>query len=82
MKSGNTTAMNISKKIRETIINCIPYFEDPYRDSVEKLAPFINQMSKEFPKRRERLQHIGLFGYSRGMLEVTHGISEGEQIIL
>ncbi len=60
-------AMNISKKIRETIINCIPYFEDPYRDSVEKLAPFINQMSKEFPKRRERLQHIGLFGYSRGI---------------
>ncbi|MBI4226625.1 phosphoenolpyruvate carboxylase [Candidatus Roizmanbacteria bacterium] len=45
----------------------IPLFERPYKQTVEKLAPLINSWSHEFPKRRERMQHIGLFGYSRGV---------------
>lgn len=52
---------------KEKIMKLIPLFEMPYQESIEKLAPIINTISKQFPKRRERLQHIGLFGYSRGI---------------
>lgn len=41
-----------------------------YQATIEKIAPLINQISKSVPKRRERVQHIGLFGYSRGVGEV------------
>lgn len=50
-------------KIREVI----PLFELPYRSSVEELAPIVNDIAKLLPRRRERVQHIGLFGYSRGV---------------
>ncbi|MEK7556394.1 MAG: phosphoenolpyruvate carboxylase, partial [Patescibacteria group bacterium] len=43
----------------------IPCFEIPYRKTVESLAPLIAKVSPYVPKRRERVQHIGLFGYSR-----------------
>lgn len=43
----------------------IPYFENPYKESVENLAPLIKKVSMFIPQRRERVQHIGLFGYSR-----------------
>lgn len=49
----------------------IPLFENSYRATIEKLSPLINKMSKEVPKRRERMQHIGLFGYSRGIGKFT-----------
>jgi len=45
-------------------------FSNYYRGTIEKIAPLINQISKSIPKRRERVQHIGLFGYSRGVGEV------------
>ena len=45
----------------------IPFFEKQYRESIEKGAGIINSIARQFPKRRERLQHIGLFGYSRGV---------------
>ncbi|MBI3505615.1 MAG: phosphoenolpyruvate carboxylase, partial [Proteobacteria bacterium] len=35
--------------------------------SVERWAGMINRLAKEIPPRRERLLHIGLFGYARGM---------------
>jgi phosphoenolpyruvate carboxylase len=38
---------------------------------VEKIAPLINDLAKYLPKRRERVQHIGLFGYSRGIGKVS-----------
>lgn len=43
----------------------IPYFEKPYQETIEKLAPFITKVAEFLPQRRERIQHIGLFGYSR-----------------
>jgi len=46
-------------------------FEKPYRETVETLAATVNFIAKYFPKRRERVQHIGLFGYSRGIGKVT-----------
>ncbi|OGG15132.1 phosphoenolpyruvate carboxylase [Candidatus Gottesmanbacteria bacterium RIFCSPHIGHO2_01_FULL_39_10] len=57
---------NIYKKIEEII----PFFEISYRKSIENLAPIINAMSADFPRRRERLQHIGIWGYSRGVGKV------------
>jgi phosphoenolpyruvate carboxylase len=53
------------------IKSVIPFFESSYRSSIEKLAPLINLISKEVAHRRERVLHIGLFGYSRGVGKVT-----------
>lgn len=60
----------VTKKEIDEIKGLLPEFEAPYRQGVENLAPLINKISKNFPKRRERLQHIGLFGYSRGVGKV------------
>lgn len=45
-------------------------FESFYRDTIEHIAPIINDVATHLPKRRERVQHIGLFGYSRGIGKV------------
>ncbi len=42
-------------------------FSTEYRRTVERLAPTINHLAMQVPRRRERKQHIGLFGYSRGL---------------
>jgi phosphoenolpyruvate carboxylase len=42
-------------------------FGKHYRHSVEKVSGFINNFAKMIPHRRERMLHIGLFGYSRGV---------------
>jgi len=42
-----------------------------YRKQVEPLAPLINQVARYIPKRRMRKLHIGLFGYSRSVGEVS-----------
>jgi len=39
--------------------------------SIEALAQRINAIARFIPSRRERLQHIGLFGYNRGVGSVT-----------
>lgn len=46
-------------------------FMKPYASSIEKLAPLINQVAKHIPPRRERMLHIGLYGYSRGIGKVS-----------
>ncbi len=40
-------------------------FVNHYRHTIEALGDFINKMASFIPARRERLQHIGHFGYSR-----------------
>lgn len=42
-----------------------------YQQTVEKVAPLINRISHSVPGRRERMLHIGLFGYSRGVGKVS-----------
>ena len=37
-----------------------------YQPTVESIATIINTIAKKLPGHRERVQHIGLFGYSRG----------------
>ncbi len=50
--------------------NIVKIFSKYYRESVEKIADNINNVASQLPKRRERVQHIGLFGYSRGLGKV------------
>lgn len=45
-------------------------FELAYRSTVEGMADIINKVATLLPKRRERVLHIGLFGYSRGVGKV------------
>lgn len=48
----------------------LPFFESPYKSSIEKLANMVNNVSEKVSRRRERMLHIGLFGYSRGIGKV------------
>ncbi len=41
-----------------------------YTPTLEAFAPHINEMAKFIPSRRERVQHVGLFGYNRGVGQV------------
>lgn len=38
-----------------------------FRQNIEPLAPIINTIADHLPSHRERVQHVGLFGYSRGV---------------
>jgi phosphoenolpyruvate carboxylase len=46
-------------------------FTKHWQSTIESLAESINQIAGLVPSRRERLLHIGLFGYSRGVGDVT-----------
>ena len=63
-------AASISTSEERSLKKLIPAFEKYYRDIVEQIAPLINEVSYYLPKRRERVLHIGLFGYSRGVGKV------------
>lgn len=60
-------AQEVSDNDVEEIRKIIPMFEEYYRKTIERIAPFVNSISSHLPKRRERVQHVGLFGYSRGV---------------
>ncbi|MBI4080732.1 MAG: phosphoenolpyruvate carboxylase [Candidatus Levybacteria bacterium] len=60
-------AVIISEKDIQQIGKLIHPFERYYRKSVEHIAPLVNEVAGFLPKRRERVQHVGLFGYSRGV---------------
>lgn len=55
----------ISLPDEQDLQELITYFETFYRSTIEEIAPIINSIAQALPKRRERVQHIGLFGYSR-----------------
>jgi phosphoenolpyruvate carboxylase len=61
----------ISAEEEKIMIGLIPEFEKNYRETIEKIAPLINKVAAFMPRRRERVQHIGLFGYSRGVGKVS-----------
>lgn len=60
----------IPEKEEKQLIDFIPFFKKYYQETVEDIAPLINSIASFLPKRRERVQHIGLFGYSRGVGKV------------
>ncbi len=45
----------------------IAIFSEHYQEIVEALAELINELAALIPRRRERMLHIGLFGYPRGL---------------
>lgn len=57
----------LSDEEKKHIMLLCELFSAPYRATVESIAPIINQAAAFIPPRRERRQHIGLFGYSRGI---------------
>lgn len=41
-----------------------------FSHTIEPLAPLINKVASRLPSHRERVQHIGIFGYARGIGKV------------
>jgi len=41
-----------------------------FRETIESVADLINAVADKLPSHRERVQHVGLFGYSRGVGKV------------
>ncbi len=62
-----TKAVAVSTVEKREIIGILQSFEKPYQSSIEILAPLVNEIASLLPRRRERVQHTGLFGYSRGV---------------
>ena len=54
-----------SAKEMQLLLQLDHLFVHHYRPTVERLGNFINQMARNIPPRRERIQHTGHFGYSR-----------------
>jgi phosphoenolpyruvate carboxylase len=63
-------AASISLTEEKELKELIQAFETFYRQTIEEIAPLINKVAFQLPKRRERVQHIGLFGYSRSIGKV------------
>src|SRR3989344_548862 len=63
-------APSVSEKNIREIEEVIPGFVKNYRTTVEAISGLINAVSDQVSRRRERLLHIGLFGYSRGLGKV------------
>ncbi|MDO8609821.1 MAG: phosphoenolpyruvate carboxylase [bacterium] len=63
-------AMHFTQNEVIELARIIRPFEHYYKITIEEIAPIINKIASYLPKRRERVQHIGLFGYSRGVGKV------------
>src|SRR3989338_9404592 len=61
----------LSRQEMNKLISLLPSITTPYRSVIEKIAPLVNIISSFVARRRERMLHIGLFGYSRGVGKVT-----------
>ncbi|QJA05390.1 phosphoenolpyruvate carboxylase [Thermosulfurimonas marina] len=44
---------------------------EEYQRLIEGLAPLVNRVARDIPRRRMRKLHVGLFGYSRSLGRVT-----------
>lgn len=64
-------AQAVSDQDKKELMEISALFEEIWRPTIEALAARINRIATFVPNRRERLQHIGLFGYSRGVGSVT-----------
>ncbi len=64
------TLVSIPGRDAKKIALLCTLFSDYWKPTIETIAPIINDVASYLPQRRERLQHIGLFGYSRGIGKV------------
>lgn len=67
----NSEALQLTDSEVEDVLEINDVFGKLYRGTVESIAPLINRVAEHVPSRRERIQHTGLFGYSRGVGKVT-----------
>lgn len=63
----HSSPRTVSDKDKTELFKIISISEKYYQETVEKIAHSVNKIAAYVPKRRERVQHIGLFGYSRGV---------------
>lgn len=61
------TARRLSRTERQTLVDFIPRAQSEYRSTLEQIADTVNDVAAHMPRHRERVQHIGIFGYSRGV---------------
>ena len=66
----HTKTAVMSRHTEHDVAEIMPWFEKPYRKTVEQTAHLITAISRSIPQRRERILHIGLFGYSRQLGKV------------
>jgi phosphoenolpyruvate carboxylase len=59
-------AASIAVAEEKTLRQLLPIFAQYYQAIIPELATEINALASQLPPRRERVQHVGLFGYSRG----------------
>ncbi len=57
----------LDSKTEKDLLNMMQIFKKHYRSNIQTVANLVNEIAGHVPKRRERVQHIGLFGYSRGV---------------
>ncbi|MBU0766605.1 phosphoenolpyruvate carboxylase [Patescibacteria group bacterium] len=62
---------HVSEEDQKKLRKIADIFSEYWKQSIEELAPLINKIADLIPSRRERLLHVGLFGYSRGVGKVT-----------
>ncbi len=60
-------AVKVSEDERKKMAALCAKFASHWKPTIEAIADTINAAAAHTPPRRERLQHIGLFGYSRGV---------------
>jgi len=60
-------AERITPPEEKQLFSVMKTFENFYTGVIEDIAPMINAVANFLPRRRERVQHVGLFGYSRGV---------------
>ena len=65
------TVQEVTPEDREKLIQIADICIQEWKGTIEALAPLINRISAYIPSRRERRQHIGLFGYNRGVGKVS-----------
>lgn len=63
-------AVSLNKEEEEQLLQIIAEGERHYKKVISGIAPLVNTVAANIPPRRERFQHVGLFGYSRGDGEV------------
>lgn len=61
----------VSPKETKILREFIEKSDKIYKETVENIADIINRVATRLPSHRERVQHIGLFGYSRGIGKVS-----------
>jgi phosphoenolpyruvate carboxylase len=67
----HSQAQSVNPDEEKAILEIIEIGQKFYQDSIKTVASKINHIANFIPKRRERVQHVGLFGYSRGVGEIS-----------